>query len=174
MKKTSNNKRIQGNNSGFSVIKVVFGIFVAVVVITVSTVAFYEGRKAYWDYKVQKMCDKEGGVFIIDRVKITEDHKKNMGTVGGYISIPLKPSANEDYPVYYIYDEEVIRQSNPRVTKVEEKVYRSKGDKVVAVVVRFKRSGGDFPSHAHASSFSCPKNENIYSDREKIFIVQGG
>ena len=174
MNKTSKKPGMPGNNSGFSVIKVVFGLLMAVIVISVSVVAFYEGRKAYWDYRVQEMCNEKGGVFVKEKVKIKKDQIKLMGTVGGYISIPLKSSNNMKYPVYYVYEEVVIRESSPRVTKWEEKIYRRSDTKIVAVIVRFKRSGGDFPSHSHSSSFSCPENKKIYRDRERMFIIQGG
>lgn len=173
MNKASKNPITPGNNSGFSAIKVVIGFFIAIIVIAISIVVFYEGRKAYWDYRVQEMCEEEGGVFIVEKVKITKEQIKSIGKVGDYISIPLKSSSGINYPVYYIYTEKVIRKSRPRVTRWEEKIYRKKNNEIVAVIVKFKRSGGDFPSHSHSSSFSCPENNAIYKDRESVFIIQG-
>ncbi|MDZ7805104.1 hypothetical protein [Thiohalophilus sp.] len=73
MNKASKNPITPGNNSGFSAIKVVIGFFIAIIVIAISIVVFYEGRKAYWDYRVQEMCEEEGGVKVYESIYLPKN-----------------------------------------------------------------------------------------------------
>ncbi|HSH28646.1 MAG TPA: hypothetical protein VK971_01965 [Thiohalobacter sp.] len=159
---------------GAGLLKVIVLIPLALVVLLALTFAFYEGRKAYWDYRVREMCEKNGGVFIKDKIEISEREKQNLGTVAGYTSIPYKPLADPDSPVYYVDHESVIRESSPRVTMWEETIYRRSNKSVLANIVMFRRSGGDFPTYAYPSRFSCPDKLVILSKREEIFHEQGG
>ncbi|MEO1768095.1 hypothetical protein, partial [Thiobacter aerophilum] len=46
---------------GSSLVKKLLFIPLAFVVLLLLAISFFEGRKAYWDYQVRKMCEKDGG-----------------------------------------------------------------------------------------------------------------
>lgn len=46
---------------GVSVLKILLFIPLTLVLILLLALAFFEGRKAYWDYRVREMCAKDGG-----------------------------------------------------------------------------------------------------------------
>lgn len=46
---------------------------VALISLLVLAIGFYEGRKAYWDSKVREMCAKDGGVQIINKLRVSTE-----------------------------------------------------------------------------------------------------
>lgn len=154
---------------GAVVIKILVLIPIIFVLALVLVLAFYEARKAYWDYRVERMCEDYGGVFIKKKTRINVAERKSLGVVGGYTSIPPKSLADATSPIFYVYKETAIRESNPRVTKWEETIHRRSDNSVVAQVIQFRRSGGDFPTFAHPSRFVCPSKLEILAAREEIF-----
>jgi hypothetical protein len=132
-------------------------------------VAGWGGAFYYWD----QMCEKDGGVEIFDKVSVTRSQLDALGKVGGYVSIPPEALANPDSPVFSTRQTEVIKQGHPSLHKWVETVVRRSDNRVVARVTSYTRSGGDFPSHAAPSSFTCPPAIERFAHREKIFVLQG-
>ena len=56
---------------GVSVLKMLLFIPLALVLMLILAVAFFEGRKAYWDYRVREMCAKDGGGKLSQHVTIS-------------------------------------------------------------------------------------------------------
>ncbi len=147
---------------------------VALISLLVLAIGFYEGRKAYWDSKVREMCAKDGGVQIINKLRVSTEEILALGTVGGMIGIPAKELAKPNAPVYEVLNISDIHDGNPRVSRSDMLVKRRSDDATVARATMYARSGGDFPSHAHPSSFSCPEFRSIVSDFQKLFILDEG
>jgi hypothetical protein len=60
----------------------------ALVVLLLLAVGFFEGRKAYWDYQVRGMCEKDGGARIHEHELIThQEALANHLLIGGEIVI---------------------------------------------------------------------------------------
>lgn len=149
--------------------------WVALTPIVVLMVGFSgcEARKAYYDWQVRKMCEKDGGVTIVEKVSVTRSQVEAMGKVGGFVSIAPQSLAPSDAPVYSVATEIVIKEGHPKVRKREETVVRRADKKTVARVASYWREGGDFPTFAHPSTFVCPDQLGNVAAREKLFIIEG-
>jgi hypothetical protein len=135
--------------------------------------AYVPGKQGYWDAKVKEMCERDGGVTLVAQVPITTSQLRSLGRVGDYPSIPLERFAKPSDPVFIRTHETVIRESNPRVTKWEETIVRHSDLQIVGRTVRYRRAGGDFPSPAEPSSFSCPPDPEIYAQSSKVYQLIG-
>ena len=159
--------------AGLGLIGWLLMIPVVLVVVLIAVIGFYEGRKTYWDSKVREMCAKDGGVQIVARLRVSKEEIQSLGTVGGMIGIPAKELAKPNAPVYEVLKISDLRDGNPRVSRSELLVKRRSNEATVARAIIYARSGGDFPSHAHPTSFSCPEFKSIISDFQQLFIMDG-
>src|SRR5688500_192867 len=85
---------------GFGIVGWLLMVPVALVVLVLLTIGFYEGRKAYWDYQVREMCAKDGGVRILERVRISKTDINFLGRNDGKIAVPVRELAPPNAPVY--------------------------------------------------------------------------
>lgn len=134
---------------------------------------YVPGQQSYWDAQVKEMCEKDGGVTIHEQVNISMEQASGLQKVGPYFSIPPRATAKSNAPAYWDETVTILRDSNPRVWRSEQVVRRHDDEKIVARVVRYIRVGGDIPSIAHPSSFSCPDEADLLAKRENIFSVKG-
>ena len=85
---------------GASVIRVLALILLAFEVVHALVFAFYEGRKGYWDHRVQQMCEEDGGTRIFERVDLSREEAKTAGIwVRNALLIPphSEPVPNPSY-----------------------------------------------------------------------------
>lgn len=123
---------------------------------------YAEASKAYWDYRVKGMCEKDGGIKLYERVLVAPQYVDQDGN----IRIPLNmhrtpPFAWEAKPsdLFYVeMSENDIKTGRPRVRQYRYTVYRSVDKKALGESTGFSRIGGDFPTFAHESSYACPRN----------------
>jgi len=136
------------------------------------------GRQTYWDAKVKEMCEKDGGVTVYERVRISKAeinrHVLPM-TADGRLSFTIKELAHPDAPIYAVERITYLRESNPRVRRTESVIMRRHDQVVVARWVIYARAGGDFPTGlSEGTSFICPDLQKMTSDlHEQLFIVDG-
>lgn len=145
------------NSRGMATVKVLVLIPLAIIALTFG---FYEARKAYWDYQVDKLCEQDGGVKINEVMHLdTQQYErlidKKLGT--RQLVIP-KESSPEGVgaAVYYRLRQEEIRSHNPRVSKSIYVLVRAADGVEIASSIRYGRGDGDLIS-LHPSSHSCPK-----------------
>ena len=62
-------------------------VIVALMSVPILVATFYEGRKVYWDYRVQEMCANDGGVTIVEPVSISTMQEKLLPHVGGVVAV---------------------------------------------------------------------------------------
>lgn len=156
------------------VAKLLFGIPVALVLALVMTIVFYEGRKEYWDWRVKRLCEKNGGVEIIEPVALTREQERLMPRINGHIGASPKAVASPQVPVFAESEPDFyIREQSPVVWRSKTNIVRRADGKVVATVVRHVRRGGDTPSAAHESYFICPDLQEESRLLSKLFIVEG-
>ena len=141
----------------------------------VGCAGYVPGRQSYWDAQVKEMCEKDGGVQIIEKLRITKlDVNLLGGGADGKIDIMIKELAHPRAPVYAVIKETIIREVNPSVWRSESEIVRRVDQVIVARWVAYSRSGGDFPTGlAHDSRFTCPDLKKITSDMQQLFIVEG-
>ena len=165
--------RISVKSKGYSTIAWLLTISVAIIGLLILAIGFYEGRKAYWDSKVKERCEQDGGVRILERIRIRKADIVLLGHNDGKISVPVKDLASQDAPVYSESKTTHLREWAPEVRRIETSVIRRADQKTVARWIYYSRIGGDFPTFAHPSSFGCPDLRRITSDLEHLFIVEG-
>ena len=134
---------------------------------------YVPGRQAYWDAQVKEMCEKDGGVTVYERVKLTQNEYRRLGGIGGTVPVPTRSSASPNTP--YVADTKIIkiRESNPEVYRRETMIVRVVDGKVLSRQVTYGRIGGDFPSPAHRSSYGCSEvGLRLDVERQTFEIVE--
>ncbi|MEN9480275.1 MAG: hypothetical protein RLZZ298_1670 [Pseudomonadota bacterium] len=131
-------------------------ILAALFVLLAITVIFFEGRKAYWDEQVRKMCEKDGGVVINEIVEINTASYELLKNNFGQIDIPkVGDPRSIGSIVVHSYKDYYIRQNDPEVRRSVVTVVKASNEAVVATSTTYSRVGGDIFA-LHASYFSCP------------------
>lgn len=121
---------------------------------------FYcEANKAYWDHKVDRMCEKYGGVTIYERVSISKQDYPNakFTSTEDYI-VPFESDAGGDDLFFFRYDTEYLRKGAIDVMKHTQSIVRISDKKILSAVIAYGRRGGDplLSSWMHPSHHSCP------------------
>ncbi len=155
---------------GNSVIKLLVYIPAILLLLIILIVVFYEGRKAYWDYKVEEMCKKDGGLKLYESVAIDRTQFTKWGGRNGILGVPHESDNRLDVPFFRRTEEVVLRDWNPRVRRDETYYIRRQDGKSLGRYVYYSRVGGDLPSWAHSSSFGCEKPKVIVE--RKIFKIK--
>lgn len=134
--------------------KVLAWIVLTPVLVLVLGIGGCEARKAYYDWQVRKMCEKDGGVTVIERVTLSREEYKQLGGAVG--EMPL-PEADEHSRSLFFSTTviEQLRSSEPQIYRRETQIVRRSNRKVVSRQIQYGRIGGDFPTFAHPSSFGC-------------------
>jgi hypothetical protein len=163
-------------SKGFGTIGWLLIIPIAIVVVLILAFAFFEGRKAYWDNVIRAMCEKEGGIKVYERVLISSrylDKDRNIKIPSAYAESSRKPFEWEAKPgdlYYYVSERQPIIDGYLAVGRTNLKIIRALDKKVLGETVVFRRSGGDFPTFAHPSSFVCPKDQSLPQLQEAVFV----
>jgi len=155
--------------SEFGALRWAVSIFGGILLLVMTSFAFYEGRKTYWDAQVKEMCEKDGGVTVYERVKISKQDSRFLWEQG----LPL-PTENtrKDSPYFWERTETGIREANPKVVRAETLIKRRSDGKALGKSVRYWRSGGDFPTgFSEGTSFICPQHADL---SKQVFLVDGG
>jgi hypothetical protein len=154
--------------------KAVAAIVLAPIIVLIAGIGGCEATKAYYDWQVRKLCEKDGGVTIYEYIRISPQIAALMGRVDGHLSIGDEAVAPPDDAAFLRRSKEsVIRDGDPSVKRIEQIVIRRSDGKVIARVVRYWRTGGDFPFTAsHPSHFSCPDSQRHYAEVAEIFVVE--
>ena len=148
-------------------------LLIVVTLLIDGCMGYVPGRQSYWDSQVKDLCRKDAGVTVYERVALTPSEYRLLKGSGADVSIPsdrVAPSAA------YVRQTErtFIRDANPTVSRYETRIVRQSDGKVLSRSITYSRVGGDFPSPAHESVFSCRDmgfRESI--ERETFVIPQG-
>jgi hypothetical protein len=134
---------------------------------------YVPGQKAYWDARVQELCEKDGGVQIFEKLRVSRDELALLGKANGIVDIPTKATALPNSPAYAEIKRTYLREANPTVTRAEVAIVRRRDQVVVARLISYSRFGGDLPGPWHPSSFGCPDQKKNLSDLKSLFVVDG-
>jgi hypothetical protein len=151
------------------------GLVIAIATVTLASCAGYvPGQQAYWDAKVREMCEKDGGVTVYERVKLTQSEYQRLGGVRGIVPVPSRNTASPSSP--FVADTTIskIRDWSPEVYRHETLITRVADGKVLARQIQYGRIGGDFPSPGHPSSFGCAEVGLRLDVERQIFEIMGG
>jgi hypothetical protein len=85
---------------------------------------YTELNKAYVDYWVQELCEKDGGVTVFETVTLTKEEHENLSA---YIS-PRKSTIKAN-GYFFESDTEIIREKFPVVRRYVSHLYRNSDKK---------------------------------------------
>ena len=139
---------------GNTLLKTIFSIPLLLIVSALAYFAFCEARKAYWDNQVKQMCEKDGGATVYQKISLSPEEFSRMKNAFGQLSIPNKAIAKPGSIIVSETKDTYLKKSSPEIRRSEFLLIRSDGA-LLAKQVIYSRIGGDFPSPAHDSSFSC-------------------
>jgi hypothetical protein len=159
--------------SGTGARRAVLSIWERISAIAATPIVFFELRKAHWDRKITQLCQSDGGVTVFERVRISPAQRALLGSVDQKIAIPIKELAPPDAAVYSQLKTTHLRVADPEVWRDEVSVIRAADQKTIARWVVYSRLGGDFPTFAHPSRHACPDLEQITSEVQRVFLLEG-
>ncbi|MDF1588648.1 MAG: hypothetical protein P1P93_05760 [Gammaproteobacteria bacterium] len=132
-----------------------------------------ELNKTYWDYRINQMCEEDGGVEIYQHIDVTPEEYAKLPKVGSGIDFGPKKSASSTDILYAQSIDTKYRHNLVRIRRTEVKLRRITDDKIIASYIRNSRIGGDFPTGiGHNSSYSCPTSEYLLEEKKNIFIIK--
>jgi|SRR3954447_19239883 hypothetical protein len=164
-----------GREHGISVFITALSLLAAIVLIALSVVAYFEGRKYYWDRKVTELCEKDGGVTIMEIVTLSDlEYRRLGGMAGGGLPLPdVNDKTRMDYPFFRETRELRLRDSTPQVVRRETVIKRRDDGKALGKSVYYWRAGGDLPTGLFSdSSFGCPKEVGLTQQVFKVAEIQ--
>ncbi len=149
-------------------------IFLGPVGLIILGIAVCEINKAYWDYRVDKMCQAENKVTVYEDIVLSKEDYPNIKiTKAGTASITFKERATLSFPFYQAMNIDIVRSGFPKIHKYEKQIYHFGNDKLISKYVTFSRIGGDFPTGiAHGSSYSCKDHKEKNIEFYKTITVQ--
>jgi hypothetical protein len=151
---------------GASLVKSILLLLAALVVLLLLAVGFFEGRKAYWDYQVRGMCEKDGGTKLYQRVSLPKQYLDS----DGFIRIPSSNKADINDLFSYSVETQKIKEGELAVYRYHVTVMRRSDSVLLGESVIYGRSGGDFPTFAYPSRFVCPENHGESQLINAIFL----
>ncbi|MBX9905784.1 MAG: hypothetical protein K2Y31_15650 [Burkholderiales bacterium] len=107
----------------------------------VGCIGYAPGHQSYWDAQVREMCEKDGGVKIYEKLKITKIDIDLLGKVDGNIGVPIKALAHPNALAYAELKITDIKEWNPRVTRSESIIIRRADQAVIPPFLASARSG---------------------------------
>lgn len=133
---------------------------------------YVPGRQSYWDAQVREMCAKDGGVTIYEQIVVTTAQAEKLPKVAGLFGVAPESLAKPDEPAFIRIHLTMIREGNPSVVREQEDIVRRSDGRVVGQAIRYGRGGGDMPSPAHPSGFSCPDYLSIYKGIHQVYRIE--
>ena len=153
--------------------RIIAGIVLVPIVVLVLGIGGCEARKAYYDWQVRKMCEKDGGIRIQEQIQITARQATSMRRVGGHLAIAEEKLAQQEDLAVLRSSTTELRHGSPTLQRLEQSIVRKSDAKVIARVISYSRVGGDFPFTAsHPSNFSCPDWPRYYQEIAKVFVIR--
>jgi hypothetical protein len=150
------NRGLRAGMSGAGLVKTMLLLLAALAVLLLLAIGFFEGRKAYWDFQVKGMCEKDGGTRIYEYAHITRQAAQENGLlIGSELVIPPRPKQPSSSDYYIDYESDYLKTGAPSVFRARTTVVRARDMKVLAEMISYSRVGGDFPTFAHPSSMGC-------------------
>lgn len=145
-----------------------FALVLGPILLVVAAAGGCEARKAYYDWQLRNMCEKDGGVSISERLQIDPSQVVHLPTVDGHVGVAPEALSDPAAPAFGRLKQQVLRRGHQSLMRYEEEIVRRADGRIIARVVTYTRAGGDFPSFAHPSLYSCPP-ATPYSEIERVF-----
>jgi hypothetical protein len=104
-----------------------------------------------WDAKVRELCQKDGGVTVYERVRLSKDESRHITGPAGDLVVPPKDAANGGKPYVSESERIVLNEGNPVVYRWETAIVRTSDGKILSRLVHYGRVRSDGVD----SGYSC-------------------
>ena len=125
-------------------------------------------NKLYYDWQVDRLCAKDGGIRVYETVKLPAEKFNKWGQVNFY-----KPTQKENAlgPEYiFKWELHYFKKGNPSIHRSHTQVFRRSDGKLLGEAIDYSRGGGDLPGPWQPSSFTCPEGIGHIVFLTKLFI----
>jgi hypothetical protein len=113
--------RLRSGMRGAGFVKVLLIIPGVLILLVLLAMGFFEGRKAYWDYQVRGMCEKDGGVKVYERAPLPQKYFDR----DGHIRIPFDAHATAGDEYFLRTIRTSIVDGHLSVVKHQTQLFRS-------------------------------------------------
>lgn len=127
-------------------------------------------EKARLDDEIRRLCEKDGGIKVFEKVVLPTDRFDSFGNV----NLPSEKIAKPSDAYFYRERIEYLREGNPAMWRTTNQIVRRADSKLLGESVRYTRRGGDLPGPWHESSFSCPEITAGHGLEQSVFQRSGG
>lgn len=167
------NIKLRERLAGLGLIGWIVAVPLALILLLILVIGFYEGRKVYWDHKVTEMCKKDGGIKIHERVQLDEvEYSLYIDKLGNF-TIPREDKAPNNLKIVSRLLLNLIHRNKPMVRRFELQIIRRTDNKLLGTMISYGRTGGDFFA-LHPSSFLCPEeSKNLFLAVIDITKIKG-
>lgn len=133
---------------------ILIGLLVGLVVLAI---IFNELNLAYWDHRVDQMCEVDGGDFVYKKVFFDkEEYTKNLTSSGELIAPPENSSLNIGQSVLSKHEKTNFRRGFTELSRVEITIFRESDKEVLAKSISYHRGGGAITIlFSYDSGYSC-------------------
>ena len=119
-------------------------------------------RQANADATVRKLCAKDGGIKVYEKVNTVSNNP-------AAIRILSKERAAPDDEYFYEHDRQYLEKGDPEVWRTQHRILRRSDGKLLGESISYSRRGGDIPGPWHPSSFTCPESKPQSGIEQAIF-----
>jgi len=122
------------------------------------------GRKYYYDWQIERLCAKDGGIKVYETVKLPAEKFDKWGSA----QIPRNDMAKPGEEYYYQMDVRYYRQGDPDMYRLSFQIVRRADGKLLGKATSYGRRGGDLPGPWHPSAFGCPSGADITDLKKQV------
>jgi len=143
------------------------------------------GRKYYYDWQVEKLCAKDGGVKVYETVRLPAERFDKFGMVKLYSEQRVENKSAYRHNDKQTVLEEVLgqeyiyrwittyyRKGSPDIFRMHFQVIRLSDGKLLGESFFYKRGGGDLPGPWHGSSYMCPELSVANDVLRQVFVKE--
>ncbi|PIV76080.1 MAG: hypothetical protein COW56_02130 [Rhodocyclales bacterium CG17_big_fil_post_rev_8_21_14_2_50_68_7] len=143
------------------------------------------GRKYYYDWQVEKLCAKDGGVKVYETVRLPAERFDKFGMVKLYSEQRVENKSAYRHNDKQTVLEEVLgqeyiyrwittyyRKGSPDMFRMHFQVIRLSDGKLLGESFFYKRGGGDLPGPWHGSSYMCPELSVANDVLRQVFVKE--
>ncbi len=108
--------------------------------------------KAVADAEVDRLCAKDGGIKVYERVTLPAARFDQWGNIG--VRVKENASPTDEY-----YDDggtQFLQEGGVTIVRFTARIVRRRDAKVLGEAVQYARGGGDLPGPWHPSTYECP------------------
>lgn len=127
-----------------------------------------ERAKIKLDREVDRLCAKDGGIHVFERVYLPAENFDGNGVLLVDFKKRISRPSSQDFEA--ILEVEVLEDGNPALQRNRVFVRRIGDRKILGERITYRRTGGDIPGPWEVSRHDCPSGRDAVDPLDAIFI----